>query len=237
MLRNLLFTTIALLTMLGLVGCPSETDTGPGGAPIPGSPGGADGDLAFSGAVEQIDEYAPDFVVKDTDGYDVAKDDSSGMVLILDFWATTCAPCVKKLKEYEPIIARYADQGVELLAVSLDSMPEVAAGWAEKNKSPFHVVMLDSDLEASYFPDAIGAIMIPQVRIIDRNGNLRFKFGPDSTSADLELAIQQLVGEKVGGDEDVTTELMSEQAPPESATPDDPGLEATDPGDAGADGQ
>jgi peroxiredoxin len=155
----------------------------------------------FSAGVTETDELAPDFSLKDTAGQDVRKDDFSGKVLCLDFWATWCAPCVKKLKEYEPIIAKYQDKGVELVAVSLDSTPEVAAGWGQQNKSPFQIAMLDDVFKAAYFPEVTGSVPVPQVRVIDRDGNLRYKFSAESTVQDLDLALSKLVAENAGGAE------------------------------------
>lgn len=203
-----------LALVVALVGCSKQTDTTAGGvevAPVmPG--GGAEGDAAgFSLAVTETDELAPDFILKDTDGYDVGLADFSGKILILDFWATYCKPCMKKLKAYEPIIEKYSDKGVELLAVSLDSTPEVAVGWAEQADFPYRIVMFDEEFQAAYFPESTGLIAIPQVRIIDRDGNLRFKFSPESTVQDVELALSKLIDEMVGGDEQVSEKVLSEQ--------------------------
>lgn len=189
----------ALVALLVLAGCgekPAQSAVLPGNSTGPAASG-----PAFSDGVTETDEMAPDFVLKDTDGNDVTKADFSGKVLCLDFWATWCAPCVKKLKEYEPIIAKYQDKGVELVAVSLDSSPEVAAGWAKTENSPYRIVMLDDVFKAAYFPEVSGQIPVPQVRIIDRDGNLRYKFDAKSTVEDLELALSKLVEETAGGAE------------------------------------
>ena len=202
-----------MVTLAVLAGCPrgAEPGTGPG---LP-MPGGRDGqgeqpaEPTFSGGVQEVDELAPDFTIMDTDGHPISLRDFSGEILVLDFWATWCAPCIKKLKEYEPIIDKYADQGVTLLAVSLDSRPEVAVGWAQKNDFPFPIAMMDETMGAAYFPEVRGSIAIPQVRIIDRDGNLRYRFTAESTAADLELALGKLVAETVGGDAAVTEEVLS----------------------------
>jgi hypothetical protein len=85
--------------------------------------------------------------------------------------------------------------------VSLDATPEVAAGWGQQNKSPFQIVMLDDAFKAAYFPEVTGSVPVPQVRIIDRDGNLRYKFDANSTVEDLDLALSKLVAENAGGAE------------------------------------
>ncbi len=167
----------------------------------------------LSAGVTPVDELAPDFTLQDTAGNPVTKGDFSGKILVLDFWATWCEPCKEKLQKYESIIAKYRDQGVELVAVSLDSTPQVAAGWARDVKSPFRIAMFDDTFKAAYFPEAHGAVPIPQVRILDRDGNLRFKFSSDSVVDDLDLALAQLVKEKVGGDEAAGHQTTGAPAP------------------------
>ena len=84
--------------------------------------------------------------------------------------------------------------------------------------------MFNEELKAAYFADE-STIIIPQVRIIDRDGNLRYSFKSDSTVADLELALSKLVEETVGGDESADTGAQDEepadapQPSPEAAAP------------------
>jgi len=60
---------------------------------------------------------APEFVSFDLDGKEVRLADYRGKVLILDFWATWCAPCVASMPHTQAVAAKYADQGVTVLAV------------------------------------------------------------------------------------------------------------------------
>jgi len=191
---------VTLALVLALVGCPPKAKDTNAIAPQttnrekPATP-------TFSRGVQQVDEMAPDFTLKDTEGGEITKADFSGKILVLDFWATWCDTCVEKLKKYEPIIESYKDKGVELIAVSLDSAPDVAAGWAKQTNSPYRIAMMDDTFKAAYFPEVSGQLTIPLVRIIDRDGNLRFKFDSSSVADDMDLALAQLVNEKVGGDE------------------------------------
>lgn len=209
--------SVALMTACAKK-APQPLASAPGGGPKVAPPAPA----TFSAGVTETDELAPDFTLKDTEGNEVTKADFSGKILILDFWATWCSPCVKKLKAYEPIVAKYRDKGVELLAVSLDSSPDVAAGWAKQNACPFRIVMFNEEMKAAYFPEVTGQLAIPQVRILDRDGNLRYKFSSDSVVEDLELALQKLVEEKVGGDQAVTNEVLSSGPETDNLAPGSP---------------
>lgn len=218
MLRTVLLVTVLAATV-ALIGCPKPQQISQGPAPIAdvknaaAASGAANAEepAGYSSGVAEADEPAPDFTLTTTDGAELTKDQFTNKVLVLDFWATWCEPCKEKLKKYEPIIEKYADKGVELLAVSLDSGPEVAAGWAKQNNLPFTVVMMTDQLKADYFPEVTGDLKIPEVRIIDRDGNLRFRFDAKSTVQDMDLALAELTAETVGGDESVTKEVVGDQ--------------------------
>ncbi len=215
----LLLCVVGLAVML--VGCPlndTETDTGGTGA-VAAAESGEDGP-SFSEGVTEVDEFAPDFTVLDTDGNAITKADYSGKILILDFWSSTCTGCIDKLKEYKPIIAEYEAKGVELVAVSRDTKPEVAAASAKQHEFEYLIAMSNTEIEAGYFPGE-DMIVIPQARIIDRDGNLRFEFGPGSTVEDMSLALAQLADETVGGDEELSEEVLSEAAADEPVLADE----------------
>lgn len=161
----------------------------------------------FSDAVTVVDEYGPDFALTDLQGNKIYKSDYSGDVLVLDLWATFCKSCVKKLHKYKPVLDSYRDQGVQLLAVSIDTKPDVVAGWKKEHEFPFRIAMATEEFKANYFPEA-SSTTVPQIAIIDRDGNLRYRFGPASTVGDLKLALSRLVEETVGGDEDVTEDVV-----------------------------
>ena len=61
-------------------------------------------------------ELAPDFLMKDVTGNDVRLSDFKGKVIILDFWATWCGPCIASMPHTDEIAAKYADQGVLVVA-------------------------------------------------------------------------------------------------------------------------
>ena len=207
--------SIALILTIFLAGCPSEK---PGESedslpPVPGAAMNAeDSGTGFSEGVMEVDEEAPDFILTDTAGEAITRADYLGKILVLDFWATWCAPCVEKLKKYEPIMEKYADKDVELVAVSLDSTPEVAAGWGKENNSPFRIVMMDEVFQAAYFPEVSGQVPVPQGRIIDKDGNLRYKFDSKSTVEDLDKALKALT-EVAGNDAEAASSDKDNEEP------------------------
>jgi thiol-disulfide isomerase/thioredoxin len=87
-------------------------------------------------------------------------------VIILDFWATWCGPCVRALPIIADVAARYKDQGVEFFAVNLGDDPAAVQAFLEEQKLSVPVV-LDRD---NRIGDLYKAEAIPQTVIIGKDG-------------------------------------------------------------------
>lgn len=147
------------------------------------------------GAGEGVGQKAPAFTVKDIDGKTHTLGDYGGRILLVDFWATYCKPCVKALLEY----ARhelYAGPDVEILALSMDDSDEVIRGWLTQNTDVrYPLARLDDATRKAFFGDA-AIVPIPQVRLIDGKGTIRYSFGPDATHEQVAQAVRALLAEK-----------------------------------------
>ena len=63
---------------------------------------------------------APPFTVRDVDGRTVRLQDLRGRPVVLDFWATWCAPCRTSMPDLDEIQQRYSSEGLVILGLSLD---------------------------------------------------------------------------------------------------------------------
>jgi len=63
---------------------------------------------------------APAFTVRDLDGHNIRMQDLRGRPVVLDFWATWCAPCRASMPDLNALQARYADQGLTVIGLALD---------------------------------------------------------------------------------------------------------------------
>jgi peroxiredoxin len=91
-------------------------------------------------------------------------------VVVLDFWATWCGPCVASMPTLSEVSSEFRDRGVRLFAVNCAEQPEEVKDFVEQSGLELTVVM---DPDGSVMR-AYGADGIPQTVLIDRQGKVRF---------------------------------------------------------------
>jgi thiol-disulfide isomerase/thioredoxin len=94
-----------------------------------------------------------------------------GQVVLLDFWATTCAPCRRSIPLIERLGARYGDDGVEVLSINVDFPSENRDALVRAfalNESLDSTILIDNGNTAYHY----GARRIPLLVMIDRDGTI-----------------------------------------------------------------
>ena len=120
----------------------------------------------------------PSFEGKDLDGNEVKSDElfSANAVTVVNFWFTTCSPCVGELGELDALNKELADKGGALIGVNAFTLDgdETAIADAKdvlaKKGATYQNVYFDSDGEAGKFTTNIFAY--PTTYVVDRNGNI-----------------------------------------------------------------
>jgi cytochrome c biogenesis protein CcmG, thiol:disulfide interchange protein DsbE len=137
----------------------------------------------------RIGSNAPDFTVQDSD-HKVTLSQFRGQVVVLNFWATWCPPCVEETPSLVRMQSRLKYKGVVVLAVSIDD-DEAAY---HKFLKDYNVNMVTVRDEAKKAPSLYGTVGWPETYIIDRNGVIRRKFiGPvDWTSPEITDYLSRL---------------------------------------------
>jgi len=117
---------------------------------------------------------APDFTLKDLSGNEISLADHKGRVVLVDFWATWCPACRYAIPDLVRMQEKYADQGLVILAVSLDDPAKAnnafLKAFKEKNRMNFPVLRGDRQVVTDFFGS--GEIGLPTFFVIDRKGRL-----------------------------------------------------------------
>ena len=144
-----------------------------------------DGDMSVSGGSDMTmppDDGSmqkfPAFEGKDLDGNTVKSDElfSANAVTVVNFWFTTCNPCVGELAELDALNKELAEKGGSLIGVNTFTLDgdETAISEAKdvlaKKGATYQNVYFDSDGEAGKFTTNIFAY--PTTYVVDRNGNI-----------------------------------------------------------------
>jgi cytochrome c biogenesis protein CcmG/thiol:disulfide interchange protein DsbE len=98
--------------------------------------------------------------------------DLRGQIVVLNFWATWCPPCVEEMPSLEQLQERYKGKGVVVLGVSIDDDDGAYHQFLKDHKVDFLTVR-DQTKHSSVL---YGTFKYPETYIIDRNGIVRRKF-------------------------------------------------------------
>ncbi len=135
---------------------------------------------------------APSFTLQDLNGKQVSLSDFKGKVVILDFWATWCPPCVKEIPHFIELYEQYKDQGFAIVGISVDSGGiSVVKSFARKYQVNYPILMTDGRVDKAYG----GIPSIPTTFVIDSAGNIRQKYIGYREKAVFEADIKALLAE------------------------------------------
>jgi peroxiredoxin len=127
---------------------------------------------------------APSFTLTDLDGEEVKMEDYRGKKLVLNFWATWCAPCKAEMPAMEKLYQNYSGK-FEILAVNLDPVNDVA-GFANKNDLSFPILLDENKSVQNQY----SVLSIPTTYIIDAKGIIVNKHIGSMTYEQLEEYIK-----------------------------------------------
>ena len=115
-----------------------------------------------------VGDTAPDFSITADNGQTISVGNFGGKVLVLNFWATWCPPCIQELPSLNAFSRRFAGQGVVVLGISVDKDQKAYRDFLARAKVSF---LTARDPEQNINRD-YGTLQFPETYIIDRSGKV-----------------------------------------------------------------
>jgi thiol-disulfide isomerase/thioredoxin len=165
-------------------------------------------------APQLLGKAAPDFRLKRLKGSEVSLSEFKGKVVLLDFWATWCAPCRQEMPDFEKLHRELSGKDVVILAVDVNEGEDIVAEYIDKEKYTFPVLFSEgSDVLERYSVNAY-----PTLVAIDKSGRIAdyaIGRGPES-----ENRIRQAIDRARAGAPAAQSSTLARAPVPAAARPD-----------------
>jgi len=135
-------------------------------------------------AAPALGEAVPNFTLRDDTGKVVALGEFRGQIVVLNFWATWCPPCLEEMPSLNRLAERYQGKGLQIIGLSVDEDADAYAEFLAKNQISF-LTLRDAAHNTS---DRYGTFRFPETYIISREGRLLRKvIGPLDWTSQQEI--------------------------------------------------
>jgi len=144
---------------------------------------------SFQERIVLVGDRAPDFKIVTDGGRSITRSNFGGRLLVLNFWATWCPPCIEEMPSLNEFQRRLASQGVVVLGVSVDKSEKVYREFLRKANVSFQTARdPEADISAEY-----GTFKFPETYVIDSKGRV----------------VQKHIGARNWSDEQLLTEIRA----------------------------
>lgn len=134
-------------------------------------------------------KIAPSFSRSDLNGHQVDLKRYRGKVVLLNFWATWCAPCQVELPRFEAWQKKYGAEGLQVLTISMDDGDAQVRKTVRRLHLDFPVVMGDAKLGEAYG----GVLGLPVTYLIGRDGAMAARFQGETDLSAMELRLKDVL--------------------------------------------
>jgi peroxiredoxin len=134
---------------------------------------------------------APDFFLKDLNGKSLTLSSLKGKVVLLNFWATWCPPCISEMPVFNKLYLELRSRGLEIVAISADRSEGYLRDYIGKHGLDFKVLYDESRAVVKQYK----VFSMPTTFLIDKNGVIVEKFFGeyDWTDQEIKKKIEKLL--------------------------------------------
>ena len=144
------------------------------------------------GGAKLVGKKAPAFTLVTLEGKKVSLADYKGRPVLVNFWATWCAPCKLEMPWFETFRKQYQGQGFEILGINED--PDVGkdkiASTAQKTGADYPILLEDEKVSMAYG----GVDYLPMSFYVDRNGVVVEETAGLASKDEVEAHIKKILG-------------------------------------------
>ena len=126
-----------------------------------------DPSLGWEGQV--LPDFSPSTV--DLEGNPISLADYRGKVILIDFWAVWCGPCLGEIPKIKAVYEKYYDKGFDVIGVSLDEDETTLRTYIKENEMPWRHIF-DGQKWSGHLVEQYGVRSIPAPFLIDREGKV-----------------------------------------------------------------
>lgn len=184
----------------------SSTTIAPSGSNSPAAASTTKKRVDLNNLVNLTGQQAPDFIAVDINGTEANLDKLRGKIVVINLWATWCAPCIAEMPELNDLVIKFKDKDVVFLAAAPEDKT-VLEGFLQKNPFTYQIFPGALDIIKKYSPkekpDAAAIKprtiqVMPTHIVIDRDGTIaKHSWGFSvHTIAELSKTIEQLLSRK-----------------------------------------
>jgi len=145
--------------------------------------------LCATAEAMSIGDAVPDFARTGLSGSKVTLSGLRGKVVLLNFWATWCAPCREEMPAFSRWQRTYGARGLQIIGVSMDDEPGSVTQMLAQHPVSYPIVMGDAKLAASFG----GVLGLPLSYLIDAQGRVVARFQGEANLPRMEATLKELL--------------------------------------------
>ena len=139
-----------------------------------------------------VDKKAPEFTRRTLTGKKVDLARLRGKVVLLNFWATWCAPCQVEMPVFVEWQRTYGEQGLQVIGISMDDEAGPARRLYKRLNLNYPVAMGDEELGMLYG----GVLGLPMTYLIDRDGVVRAQYQGETDLKAMEMQVKEMLAKR-----------------------------------------